>query len=103
MVLSVIFPTFWVAMVGFSMVGIGTASIFPMTFFLVGTSKRYSPSVALSIVITYAMIGVLLGPVLIGYIAHAINLKASFLFLALSGLMIIPVARLYFKKFGEVY
>ena len=101
MSLSVLFPTFWFAMVGFSMVGIGTASIFPMTFFLVGTSKRYSPSTALSIVITYAMIGVLIGPVLIGYIAHAIHLRASFLFLALAGLAIIPISRLYFKKFGE--
>lgn len=103
MLLSVIFPTFWLAMIGFSMVGIGTASIFPMTFFLVGTSKRYSPGVALSIVITYAMIGVLIGPVLIGYIAHAFDLKASFLFLAMASLMIIPVARMYFKRFGEVY
>lgn len=103
MCLSVIFPTFWFAMIGFSMVGIGTASIFPMTFFLAGTSNRYSPSMALSIVVTYAMIGVLIGPVLIGYIAHAIHLQASFIFLASSSLMIIPIARLYFKKFGEVY
>lgn len=102
MCLSVLFPTFWMAMIGFSMVGIGTASIFPMTFFLAGTSKRYSPGIALSIVITYAMIGVLIGPVLIGYIAHAFHLKASFLFLTFASLMIIPVARMYFKRFGEI-
>lgn len=103
MSLSVIFPTFWFAMIGFSMVGIGTASIFPMTFFLAGTSKRYSPGIALSIVITYAMIGVLIGPVLIVYIAHAFHLKASFLFLTSASLMIIPIAKFYFKKFGDVY
>ena len=45
MLLAVIFPYFWPAMIGFSLVGIGTSSIFPMTFFLTGTSKRYSPSV----------------------------------------------------------
>lgn len=100
---AVVFPIFWPALFGFSMVGIGTASIFPMTFFLAGTSKRYSASMALSIVVTYAMIGVLLGPVLIGYIAHAIHLKVSLLFLAVASLMIIPISRLYFRKFGETY
>ena len=99
MSLAVIFPTFWPAMIGFSLVGIGTSSIFPMTFFLAGTSQRYSPSAALSIVVTYAMIGILFGPVIIGYIAHAIDLRASFVFLALSGLAIIPVSRIYFKHF----
>jgi hypothetical protein len=101
MSLAVFFPTFWPAMIGFSLVGIGTSSIFPMTFFLAGTSKKYSPSVALSIVVTYAMIGVLLGPVIIGYIAHAIHLRASFVFLALSSLAIIPVSRTYFSRFGS--
>lgn len=100
MSLAVLFPHFWPAMVGFSLVGIGTSSIFPMTFFLAGTSDKYSPSIALSIVITYAMIGVLIGPVLIGYIAHAIHLRASFVFLTCSALSIIPVSRLYFKKFS---
>ena len=102
MLTSVIFPNLVMAMIGFSLVGIGTASIFPMTFFLTGTSKKFSPGLALSIVVTYAMIGVLIGPVLIGYIAHLINLRASFLFLALAGLAIIPISRIYFNKFDEV-
>lgn len=100
MSIAVIFPSFWPAIIGFSLVGIGTSSIFPMTFYLAGTSKKYSPSIALSIVVTYAMIGVLLGPVLIGYIAHVVHLRASFVFLALTGLAIIPVSRMYFNKFG---
>lgn len=101
MSIAVLFPSFWPAMIGFSLVGIGTSSIFPMTFFLAGTSKRYSPSMALSIIVTYAMVGVLIGPVLIGYIAHIIDLRASFVFLALAGLSIIPVSRLYFKYFSK--
>jgi len=101
MSMAVIFPTFWPAMIGFSLVGIGTSSIFPMTFYLAGTSKKYSPSMALSIVVTYAMIGVLFGPVLIGYIAHAVHLRASFIFLTLAGLTIIPVSRIYFRKYGN--
>ena len=100
MSMAVVFPSFWPAMIGFSLVGIGTSSIFPMTFFLAGTSRKYSPSMALSIIVTYAMVGILIGPVLIGYIAEAINLRASFVLLTLAGLAIIPVSRTYFKRFG---
>jgi len=41
MLLAVLFPTFHIAMIGFSMVGIGTASIFPMTFFLAFWDQRF--------------------------------------------------------------
>lgn len=101
MCIAVLFPNFSTAMIGFSMVGFGTASIFPMTFFLAGTSKVFSPGLALSIVVTYAMVGVLVGPVLIGHIAHAFDLRASFLFLAFVGLVIIPLSRIYFRRYGE--
>ena len=101
MLTAVLFPSFWMAMIGFSLVGFGTASVVPMTFVLSGTSEKYSPGIALSIVVTYAMIGILLGPVLIGYIAHAINLRASFLFMTLAGIAIIPISRFYFKHFNE--
>ncbi|NJN28004.1 MAG: MFS transporter [Cyclobacteriaceae bacterium] len=100
MAIAVVFPTFWLAMLGFSLVGLGTAAVVPMTFLLAGTSRKYSPGISLSIVVTYAMIGILLGPVLIGYIAHAFNLRASFAFLALAGLAIWPISRYYFKKHG---
>ena len=102
MSIAVLFPYFWAAMFGFSLVGLGTAAVVPMTFILAGTSKKYSPGVSLSIVVTYAMIGILIGPVLIGYIAHAIDLRASFILLALSGLAILPTSRLYFRKHGSV-
>jgi MFS family permease len=102
MSLAVIFPNFWMAMIGFSLVGLGTAAIIPMTFLLAGTSEKYSPGMALSIIATYAMVGILIGPVLIGYLAHAFNLRVSFLFLALSGFIIFPVSRYYFSKFRSL-
>lgn len=102
MSLAVIFPNFWMAMIGFSLVGLGTAAIIPMTFLLAGTSEKYSPGMALSIIATYAMVGILIGPVLIGYLAHAFNLRVSFMFLALSGFIIFPVSRYYFSKFRSL-
>lgn len=99
MLLAIIFPNFWPAIIGFSLVGFGTAAVFPMTFLLAGTSERYSPGMALSLIATYAMVGILLGPVIIGYLAHAFNLRISFLFLAIAGFSILPVSRYYFSKF----
>lgn len=95
--LMIILPYFWPAVVGFSLVGLGVAAIFPMTFALAGTSEKYSPGMAISIIATYAIIGMLLGPPLIGYLAHLFNLKVSFLLLLFSGLMLIPISQLFFR------
>jgi hypothetical protein len=95
--LSILFPSFWPAIIGFSLVGFGTASIIPMTYTLAGASKKYSPAIAISLIATFGIVGMLMGPPLIGYLAHAFNLKVSFIAFAIAGLMLIPVSRLFFK------
>lgn len=95
--LAVIFPSFWPSMIGFSLVGLGTASIIPMTFTLAGHSQKYSPGMAISIIATYSIVGMLLGPPLIGYLAHAFSLRASFITFGISGMMLIPISQLFFR------
>nr|WP_068892523.1 MFS transporter [Pedobacter panaciterrae] len=95
--LAIIFPTFWTAMIGFSLVGFGTASIIPMSYALAGASKKYSPGMAISIIATYSITGMLLGPPLIGYLAHAFNLRVSFVIFGLCGLMLVPITKMFFK------
>ncbi|HYG20446.1 MAG TPA: MFS transporter [Ohtaekwangia sp.] len=95
--IAIIFPTFWPAMVGFCLVGFGTASIFPMTLLLAGGSKKYSPGLAISIISTYSIVGMLIGPPMIGYIAHAFDLRVSFIAFAVTGLLLIPISRLFFR------
>ena len=95
--LAVIFPTFWPSMVGFCLTGIGTAAIIPMTFTLVSGSKKYSPGLAISLIGTYGIVGMFIGPPLVGYLAHAFNLRVSFLIFAFSGAMFIPVSQLFFR------
>lgn len=95
--IAVIFPFFWTALFGFSLVGFGTAAIFPMTMVLAGTSKKYSPGMAISIITTYGVFGMLIGPPLIGYLAHAFGLKNAFIVLAIVGVMFIPVSQAFFK------
>lgn len=95
--LAIFLPEFWPAMIGFCLVGFGTASIIPMTFLLAGASKKYSPGMAISIIATYSIVGMLIGPPLIGYLAHAFNLRFAFIALGLSGMMLIPVSQLFFR------
>jgi MFS family permease len=95
--LAVLFPFFWSALIGFLFVGFGTAAIFPVTLALAGTSKKYSPGMAVSIITTYAILGMLIGPPMIGYLAHAFNLKSAFFVFVILGLMFIPVSYAFFR------
>jgi MFS family permease len=51
---------------------------------------------AISIIATYSIVGMLIGPPLIGYLAHALDLRLSFITFAISGLMLVPISRLFF-------
>jgi len=48
--LAIVFPEFWTALIGFCLVGIGVSPVFPMTYILAGKSKKYSPGMAISII-----------------------------------------------------
>jgi MFS family permease len=95
--MAIVFPHFWTAMAGFSLVGFGTAAVVPMSYALAGASRKYSPGMAISIITTYTITGMLLGPPMIGYLAHAFNLRVSFIIFGLCGLMLAPISQLFFK------
>lgn len=95
--LVIILPYFWPAIVGFSLVGIGVAAVIPMTYALAGKSQKYSAGLVVSIITTYGIVGMLIGPPLVGYIAHLFNLKMAFVLFLIAGLLIIPVSQLFFK------
>lgn len=94
---AILFPYFWTAMIGFCITGFGVATIFPMSFSLSGNSEKYSPGMLISIISTYSIVGMLLGPPLIGYLAYLFNLQASFVIFIFCGLMFIPLSKLLFK------
>ena len=94
---AVAFPTFYPALIGFSLIGFGAAPIIPMALLQAGESKKYSPGIAVSIISTYSTSGMLIGPPIIGYLAHAFTLRYAFLFLLVMGLGMIPVSRFFFK------
>ena len=96
--LAIVFPEFWTALIGFCLVGIGVSPVFPMTYMLAGKSKKYSPGMAISIIGTYAIVGMFIAPPLIGYLSHAFGLKYAFLIFLFCGFMFIPISQLFFKN-----
>ncbi|XOV93957.1 MAG: MFS transporter [Bacteroidota bacterium] len=98
--IAISFPKFWPVLIGFMLVGLGTAAFFPMIFTLAGKSVKYSAGMAISMVGTYSTLGFLTGPTLIGYIAHVFSLRTSFLFFCLAALVMIPVSRFVFRKYN---
>lgn len=98
-ILAIIFPNFWCGLIGFALIGMGTASVVPMTYALAGKSDKYSTGMALSIITTYTISGMLIGPPVIGYISHAFNLRVSFILFAIAGFMIFPISKMLFKRF----
>jgi MFS family permease len=95
--LATIFPYFWPSLIGFCLVGFGTGSVIPMTYSLAGASTKYSPGMAVSIIATYGIVGMLIGPPMIGYLAHAFHLRISFIAFGISGLLLIPLSGLFFS------
>ena len=99
LLLSVFVPMVWSATLGFLLVGLGVASIIPLSYGIAGRSKLYSPSVALALVSTISFFGFLLGPPLIGFVAELFNLKVSFALVAFCGMGILILSSFRKKVF----
>jgi MFS family permease len=95
--LAIIWPTYPTALAGFIMVGCGTASVVPLIYSLAGTSKKYSPGIAIAILGTYGITGMLVGPALVGYFSHAVGLRTSFVAFITAGFLMIPVCMKIFS------
>ncbi|MBL0741953.1 MFS transporter [Chryseolinea lacunae] len=100
--LAVVFPSFWPSMIGFCLVGFGSAAVIPMTYSLAATSRKYSPGMAISIIATYGIAGAFLGPPLIGYLAQAFGLKNAFIAFAIAGILLVPMSQRFFRYQREI-
>ncbi|WP_196605371.1 MFS transporter [Pectinatus haikarae] len=67
---------------GFFLIGIGSANIVPVFFSLLGKQKVMPLNMAVSAVSTLGYLGILMGPAVIGFIAHQTSLYTSFALLA---------------------
>ena len=91
--LALAFPTPWLVIAGFAMVGFGVATIIPIVYSIAGENKVMPPSVALAAVSTVGFTGFLVGPPVIGFIAHETGLRIALLLVLLLALVIVLIAR----------
>jgi MFS family permease len=92
LIVSVVFPSFVTAIVGFLLVGFGVSSVVPLVYGAAGRSKKMSAGVAIAAVSTIGFMGFLIGPPLIGIVAGATSLRISFSIIAIMGFCITIMA-----------
>ena len=100
LLLAVFLPQIVPATIGMLLVGIGVSPTVPLVFSAAAKTKLLPPPVAIAAVSSIGMIGLLIGPPIIGFIAGATSLKTSFLLLSLFGVAI-AVAALGIRKEEE--
>ncbi|WP_430899824.1 MULTISPECIES: MFS transporter [unclassified Paraflavitalea] len=79
--------------IGFGLVGFGVATIIPNVYSLAGRSKTMAPSTALAAVSTLGFSGFLIGPPMIGFIAHETGLRWALITVLILGLVIALFSR----------
>jgi len=85
----VIFMPLWqLSLLGYVLVGAGCANIVPVMFSAVGRQTRMPQAVAVPAITTLGYLGVLAGPAIIGYVAHATSLTQAFMVIMLLMLVV---------------
>ncbi|RYZ52281.1 MAG: MFS transporter, partial [Chitinophagaceae bacterium] len=88
LLLSVLAPYLASSIVAFMLVGIGVSAVIPLIYSEAGKSKGIAAGKALTAVSSIGFLGFLMGPPLIGLLAGAFNLRISFAFIAVMGILI---------------
>jgi fucose permease len=96
-VLAATVPIWWIAVIGFGMVGIGLANVVPILFSAAGRQTDMPGNQALSSVTTMGYVGLLCGPPLLGFIARQTSLIVSMGFLA----VLCVLVSLSFRRVGS--
>ncbi|WP_411851112.1 MFS transporter [Stenotrophomonas sp. LGBM10] len=76
------------ALCGYALIGLGCANIVPALFSMAGNQKVMPESLAIPAITTLGYAGVLAGPALIGFVAHASSLVVAFCAVAAALLLI---------------
>lgn len=80
--LATLVPAWEAALLGYALVGAGCSNIVPVLYSAVGRQKVMPENVAVTAITTLGYAGILAGPALIGFIAHASSLNLAFLIVA---------------------
>jgi MFS family permease len=92
LLIAVFFPFLIPAILGFMLVGAGVSSVVPLVYSAAGKSATMSPGVAIAAVSTIGFVGFLIGPPVLGFVAGAFSLRASFTLIAVMGMCVVIVS-----------
>lgn len=92
LIVAIVFPYLVTATIGMFLVGVGVSPAVPLVFSAAGKSTHMPTPVAIASVSSIGMIGLLIGPPVVGFIAGLTSLRISFLILSLFGVAIIATA-----------
>ncbi|HEY9104539.1 MFS transporter [Chitinimonas sp.] len=84
----------YAALLGFVLIGLGASNIVPILFTAAGAQTAMPASLAVAAITTLGYTGILAGPALIGFIAHASSLNAAFVGLGCAVLLVAASARI---------
>lgn len=82
-------PSAWGAIIGFGLVGIGSANVVPIFFTAIGRQTTMPEHIAVPAVTMIGYVGILTGPAAIGFVAQAVGLPMAF---AAVAILVIGVA-----------
>ncbi|WP_339545081.1 MFS transporter [Pseudomonas sp. RA_35y_Pfl2_P32] len=82
-------PSWEAALVGYALLGVGCSNIVPVLYTAVGKQTVMPESIAIPAITTLGYAGILAGPAVIGFVAHASSLSFAF---GLMALLLVAVA-----------
>lgn len=86
-------PHWQTTLLGFALVGVGCANIVPALFSMAGQQRVMPEGLAVAAITTLGYAGILAGPALIGFVAHATSLIIAFTCVAMAVLGVAIAAR----------
>ena len=86
---------------GILVTGFGMSCLVPIIYSLAGKQKNVSPGTGIAMVNTISGTGFLLGPFLVGIIAHNLGLRASFTYVFMLAVMMLILSSVFWTKKGR--
>lgn len=96
-VVAVAIPHYSAAFLGFALIGVGASNVVPQLVSITARIKEVPTHISVTIVNAIGFTGILIGPALIGFLAHAITLPYTYLCQALSVLFVTVMSIILIK------